>query len=280
MVKRGLGRGLDVLIPQKNGLAAGRTILNVKCETVKANPYQARKQFDEQKLAELAVSIREHGIIQPVVVRKAGEDYELVAGERRLRAAKLAGVETIPVIIKDLSAEQSMEIGLIENLQRENLNPIEEAAAYQRLVGEFGLTQQEIALNVGKSRSVIANTLRLLNLPAEIQESIQVGVLSSGHGRTLAGIVNPQEQVTVWKQMLEGEWTVRQAEAVVQKNRKPKQKKHSASGKTDFILNDLAETLSRHLSTKVVINGSRKRGTLAIHYFSQDDLERLISALT
>ncbi|MFC1477867.1 ParB/RepB/Spo0J family partition protein [Candidatus Margulisiibacteriota bacterium] len=277
MVKRGLGRGLDVLIPQKNGLTAGRTIMEIGIDLIKPNPYQARKNFDEQKIAELAGSIKEHGVIQPIVIRKTKDGYELVAGERRLRASKQAGATKIPAIIKDLIDEESMEIGLIENLQRENLNAIEEAKAYKRLAEEFNLTQEQISKKAGKSRSVIANAMRLLNLPEEIQESIQSGLLSSGHGRTLVSIVDSSQQQSIWKQMLGGNINVRQAEAVTSRvkkktNRKTKEKK-------DIVLNDLAETLSRHLSTKVTINGGRERGILSIHYYNQSDLERIVETI-
>ncbi|MFH1428234.1 MAG: ParB/RepB/Spo0J family partition protein [Candidatus Margulisiibacteriota bacterium] len=278
MVKRGLGRGLDVLIPQKSGLTAGRTIMEISVSLIKPNPFQARKTFDEQRITELASSIQEHGVIQPIVVRKAVDGgYELVAGERRLRASKQAGAEKIPAIIKDIIDEESMEIGLIENLQRENLNAIEEAKAFKRLAEEFNLTQEQIAKKAGKSRSVIANAMRLLNLPEEIQESIQSGLLSSGHGRTLVSIIDSTQQQSIWKQMLGGNFNVRQAEAVTSKAKKKTNRK--TTEKKDIVLNDLAETLSRHLSTKVIIKGGRERGILSIHYYNQSDLERIVETI-
>ncbi|MFA5928076.1 MAG: ParB/RepB/Spo0J family partition protein [Candidatus Margulisiibacteriota bacterium] len=278
-MKRGLGRGLDVLIPQRTTFASGRTILNVSCAEVRPNPYQPRKQFDEQKLVELSNSIKEHGIVQPIVVRRTDDGYELVAGERRLRAAKLAGLENIPAIIRDYTNDQSIEVGLIENIQREALNPMEEARAYKRLAEEFELTQEEIAKKVGKSRSVIANATRLLNLPEEIQESISAGLLSSGHGRTLVSIIDSNEQVSVWQKMLEGAWNVRQAEAATRASKPAKARKKAERAPGDFVLTDLAETLSRHLATKVSINGDRNKGSLVIHYFSQEDLERIVEGI-
>jgi len=281
MPKPKLGRGLDVLIPNKSGLTGGRTIMNLPLSEIKENPFQARKIFDEQKIAELAESIREHGVVQPIVVRRVGEVHELVAGERRLRASKVAGLTTIPVIIKDYLPEQAMAISLIENLQRENLNSIEEASAFQRLAQEFRFTQEEIAKKVGKSRSVIANAMRLLSLPAEVQESIQGGLLSSSHGRNLASIKDEQEQIVVWRKMLEGDFNVRQAEAAVSINKK-KATSSSAKNppqKSDFVLDDLLDTLSRHLGTKVTLKGSRSNGVLQIHYYSQSDLERIVEAI-
>jgi ParB family chromosome partitioning protein len=285
--KRGLGRGLDVLIPQNAPVAApriafahGRTIMNLPLDSIKPNPLQPRKRFDENKLAELANSIREHGIVQPVVVRRNENGYELVAGERRLRASKLAGLELIPAIIKEMSSQASLEVALIENLQRENLDVIDEALAYQQLSEQFGLTQEQIAVKVGKSRSVVANALRMLTLPAEIQESIKGGLLSSGHGRTLAGVISPDQQIILWRQMLEGGYSVRQAEAMIgQKKQKASEKRLAKATKPDVELTDLGEKLSRKFSTKVSVTGSQSKGSIVIHYFSREDLERLMEIL-
>ena len=284
MLKKGLGKGLDVLIPQTNiqtnVLSTGRTVLNLPCDSIIPNPYQARKHFDSQRLSELSLSIKEHGIVQPIIVRQVNNEYELVAGERRLRAAKLAGLDNIPAILKDFVELESMEVGLIENLQRENLNPMEESRAFKRLSEDFNMTQEVIAKKVGKSRSVVANSMRLLNLPEEIQNSIETELLTSGHGRTLVSITNPTQQLDVWRQMLEGNWNVRQAEAVTKKSKPIKKKLALKASDRDFVLEDLSDTLSRHLATKVAIKGSRVRGSLSISYFSQEDLERIIEAIS
>jgi len=275
-LKAGLGKGLSSLIPNKSGLVGGRSILNIDINLIFPNPDQPRKHFNEDKLMELANSIKTYGILQPVVVKKIHDSrYELVAGERRWRASKLAQAQTLPVIVKDFSNEQALGVSLVENIQRENLNVIEEASAYKKLITNLNLTQEEIAEKVGKSRSFIANTLRLLNLPDNIQDSIIKGTITAGHARTLAAVNDPKEQQLLWEQMRKGNLSVREAEKLTNASKNKSNKKQK-----DFVLSDLADTLSRHLSTKVKIQGSRNKGMLNIHYFSQEDLERIISDIT
>jgi ParB family chromosome partitioning protein len=246
--------------------------LAIPMEAIEPNPYQPRRQFDPQALDELAQSIREHGILQPILVRMLpGGKYQLVAGERRLRAAKLAGMTTIPGLAKELSDRQMAEIALIENLQREDLNPIEEAEAYRKLIDEFNLTQETLANRLGKSRPAIANCLRLLNLEKEVREMIAQGQLSSGHGRTLLGLAREQQLVAA-RGIIQGGLTVRDAE----KNKKPEPKPAPAK---DANLYDLQRRLMEHLGTKVVLEQQGERGKIIIDFYSQEDADRIIEAI-
>jgi ParB family chromosome partitioning protein len=234
----------------------------------------------EEELRELRDSIREQGILQPLLVRKDENGYELIAGERRLRAAKLAGLSQVPVVIKKISDSKMLEISIVENIQRENFNPIEEADAYHRLIAEFNLTQDQAANRVGKSRSAVANFLRLRQLPDPIKESMRDGTLSMGHARALLGVTAADQQLTAWRAVVAKKLSVRQTEALIrQMQSKKKRPKVTAASSADRYFSDMAAELSRHYGTKVQIRRSGQRGKVEIEFYSNDDLDRLIGLL-
>ena len=277
MNKHGLGRGLDALIPtQQEGI---ETIQEINIDEIVVNNKQPRKDFDEEKLEELAASMEQHGVLQPVILRKVGRGYELVAGERRWRAAAKAGIKKIPAVVKELSDGDVLEIALIENLQREDLNPIEEASAYKQLIDEFGLTQEELAKRVGKSRSQIANTLRLLNLEEEILKFIFEGKLTAGHARALLSIEDKKLRYGLAKKISNEGLSVRQAEQLAQNLLQKKEKKSSRQTTINPIMSDIAEKLQQSLGTKVRIRGSEKRGKIEIEFYSSEELERILEVI-
>ncbi|HHV84003.1 ParB/RepB/Spo0J family partition protein [Tepidanaerobacter syntrophicus] len=277
MNKHGLGRGLDALIPtEQEGI---ETIQEINIDEIVVNNKQPRKDFDEEKLEELAASMEQHGVLQPVILRKIGRGYELVAGERRWRAAAKAGIKKIPAVVKELSDGDVLEIALIENLQREDLNPIEEASAYKQLMDEFGLTQEELAKRVGKSRSQIANTLRLLNLEEEILKFIFEGKLTAGHARALLSIEDKKLRYGLAKKISNEGLSVRQAEQLAQNLLQKKEKKSSRQTTINPIMSDIAEKLQQSLGTKVRIRGSEKRGKIEIEFYSSEELERILEVI-
>ncbi|GAQ24875.1 MULTISPECIES: ParB/RepB/Spo0J family partition protein [Tepidanaerobacter] len=277
MNKHGLGRGLDALIPtEQEGI---ETIQEINIDEIVVNNKQPRKDFDEEKLEELAASMEQHGVLQPVILRKVGRGYELVAGERRWRAAAKAGIKKIPAVVKELSDGDVLEIALIENLQREDLNPIEEASAYKQLMDEFGLTQEELAKRVGKSRSQIANTLRLLNLEEEILKFIFEGKLTAGHARALLSIEDKKLRYGLAKKISNEGLSVRQAEQLAQNLLQKKEKKSSRQTTISPIMSDIAEKLQQSLGTKVRIRGSEKRGKIEIEFYSSEELERILEVI-
>lgn len=276
--KNALGKGLGALIPEvdeakldidKNG------ILEVDINYIAPNEKQPRKNFDEEKLNSLSQSIKENGLIQPILVTKNGEYYTIIAGERRWRAAKIAGLKKIPVIEKKLSDIEIMEISLIENLQREDLNPMEEAMAYKRLVEDFSLTQEEIAKRVGKSRPAIANSLRLLNLDARVANYLVEGTLSEGHGRMLVSIEDRNLQYEIAKKIIDESLNVRQTEKLIKKLNE-KKIVNDKKEKKDIHIKEIEEKLKNILGTKVIINKSRKKGKIEIEYYSEDDFQRIM----
>lgn len=276
MNKRGLGKGLGALIPEldKNE----ENVQEVPVNEIKVNLNQPRKHFDEQKLEELAESIKQHGVLQPLILRKKSSGYELVAGERRWRAARKAGIEKIPAVIKDLSDSDVMEIALIENLQREDLNPLEEAAAYKKLIDEFGMTQEELSKRVGKSRSQIANTVRLLNLEEEIQMLISEEKLTAGHARALLSIEDKRERLRLAKKISEDNMSVRQTEETVKIETREKRKNKKVDDINPAFI-DISEKLQRALGTRVKVKGSEKRGKIEIEFYSEDELERILETI-
>ena len=281
--KRGLGKGLGALIPQGSVFVGGRTIVNVEIGNVVPNPRQPRTRFAKDSLQELADSIKAQGILEPILTRMRDGKYELVAGERRLRAAKLAGIAVIPAIVKDFTDEQSLEISLIENLQREDLNPMDEAEGYARLASEFGLTQENIAKRVGKERSTVTNMIRLLSLPKPIKESLRKGEITVGHARPLLGLEDTDKQIQFWREIIKGNLNVRDAEILVSgKEDKPKVKKggRKRAFTQNTELNSLIEQLTEHLATKVKIFGTPERGRIEIEYYSKEDLERVLDLIT
>jgi ParB family chromosome partitioning protein len=273
--KRGLGRGLGALIPD-----LAPAVQEVDVDLIVPNPHQPRSVFDEQALAELAQSIREHGVIQPLVVSRHDGDaglYQLIAGERRLLASRLAGLAKVPVIVKEASPRALLELALVENLQREDLGALEEAAAFKRLVDEFGLTQEAVAQRVGRSRSAVTNTIRLLSLPEEIQASVARNEISAGHARALLGIDDPAEQRRVWQRIVQAALTVRDAERLV-KSRRPASSKGSRQ-RTTADLASLEEKLRSSLGTKVELSKGRRGGRLTIHFYSDEEFEAIMERL-
>ena len=279
--KLALGKGLGALIPDIS--TAGDMegdYFYCRISLIRPNRYQPRKKFKEEELAALSASIKEQGIIQPLLIRKLEDGFELVAGERRLRAAKLAGYREVPCVIKDLTEKQLLEMSLVENIQRENLNPMEEAEAYHRLITEFELTQEEAAIQVGKSRPAVANFLRLRQLPEAIQESIIDGVLSMGHARALLGIPNKAQQSAVWRAVVSKELSVRETEALVNRIKKESGAVRKRKGGSDDIyFTNISEELSRNFGTKVQIRRRGQKGKVEIEFYSNEDLDRLLHLL-
>jgi len=280
--KLALGKGLEALIPGDAPAQDSPGYLLCDVARIKPNRYQPRRKFAEEDLAELAASIRAQGIIQPLLVRKDGDGYELVAGERRLRAARIAELPKVPVVVKDISNAEMLEMSIVENIQREDFNPIEEAEAYHRLMTEFGLTQDQAAARVGKSRSAVANFLRLRQLEDAIKTSIIDGDISMGHARALLGLDDSAERLSAWRTITSKKLSVRETEQMIRRYRTPPPKKKPAGrGPTPMErhLASLAEDLSRYYGTKVSIQRQKSRGTVAIEFYSDDDLDRLLSLL-
>jgi ParB family chromosome partitioning protein len=279
--KSALGKGLMALIPEvdeKKIEIDNKGIVEVDINYIAPNENQPRKNFDEEKLSKLSESIKEKGIIQPILVSKNGDYYTIIAGERRWRAAKIAGLKKVPIIEKALSELEIMEISLIENLQREDLNPIEEAIAYRKLIDEFSLTQEEIARRIGKSRPAVANSLRLLNLDNRVMDYIEEGVISEGHGRILVSIDNKELQYEIAKKIIDEALNVRQTEKLIKKinEKKPASNKKE---KKEIYIREIEDKLKNIFDTKVNISKNRKKGKIEIEYYSDDDLQRILDIL-
>ncbi|WP_068778613.1 ParB/RepB/Spo0J family partition protein [Paenibacillus sp. GM2] len=279
MSKR-LGKGLDALIPSLS-IDEDEKVIEIPLNQLRANPYQPRKTFDEESIKELAESIRQHGVIQPIIVRSVLKGYEIIAGERRFRASQFCGNTSIPAVVKSFSDQQVMEIALIENLQRENLNAMEVAVAYQGLMDQFQLTQEELSLKVGKSRSHIANFLRLLSLPDEVKEYVSRGTLSMGHARALVGLKDSTIIMQLAKQCIDHEWSVRDLEnAVQQLDKKKLESKKAAVKKRDPYIEEVEEELRERYKTTVKIKENKDKGKIEINYYSKQDLQRLLDILS
>ena len=276
----GLGRGLDALIPNLQPAGAPARLDEVDIDLISPNPQQPRTVFDPASLTELADSIREHGIIQPLIVSRPGGGasgtYQLIAGERRLLAAREAGLQRVPVVLKEASPQGLLELALVENLQRADLGPLEEAAAFRRLVEEFSMTQEAVATRVGRSRPAVANSIRLLTLPDDIQASLARGEITPGHARALLGIDDPQEQRRTWQRIVEGSLTVRDAETLAKRRTRTVQT--GVLRRPPEIL-ALEDRLQSQLGTKVDLVRGRKGGKLTIHFYSDEELEALIERL-
>lgn len=278
--RKALGKGLGVLIPDTSILskAESSSIAELDIARITPNRYQPRKVFDDTALSELSESIKVNGVIQPITVRKSSDGgYELIAGERRWRAAQMAGFIRIPAVIKDASDREAMEIALIENVQREDLNPIETAVAYQRLIKEFNITQEDVAHRVGKERSTITNFLRLLNLPKDVRDEISKGTISMGHAKTLLGLPSADDQTRAKGIIIDKGLSVRETEALIAKWRthQPAKKKHK---KRDEIL-AVEESLRKTLGTKIHITEAKRGGKIQIDYYSKEDLQRIVEIL-
>ncbi|CAH1224434.1 Stage 0 sporulation protein J [Paenibacillus plantiphilus] len=278
MSKR-LGRGLDALIPSLS-VNDDDKVLEITLSQLRPNPYQPRKTFDDDAIRELAESIKHHGVIQPIIVRSVLKGYEIIAGERRYRASQLCGNATIPAVVRNFTDQQVMEIALIENLQREDLNAIELALAYQALVDKFDLTQEELSMKVGKSRSHIANFLRLLTLPNEIKDNVSRGTLSMGHARALVGVKDEARKKELAQQSIAGEWSVRELEEAIQRlDQKATVKTKAAAKKRDPYIEQLEESLREQFKTTVKIKQQKEKGKIELLYYNKQDLERLLELM-
>lgn len=295
-VKKGLGKGLGNLIPESDKEAQKTKVVEkviekkvivkepaetiVKINEVEPNKNQPRRTFDEDALLELAESIKQHGVIQPLIVKKRDKYYEIIAGERRWRAAKMAGLKEIPIVIKDLSDQEIMEVALIENIQREDLNPIEEAQAYQRLIKEYNYKQDELAERVSKSRVAVTNSMRLLKLDERVQKMIIDDMISAGHARALLAITDSEKQYTIAMKVFDEKLSVRETEKLIKNLDKLVKPKVNTTHENDFIYRDIENKLKESMGTKVIIhNKDNNKGKIEIEYYSQDDFERIVDIL-
>lgn len=268
MARRSLGRGIEALIPVSEEETASQGVITLHPRQIVADPNQPRQTFDDDRMDELVSSLREHGVIQPLIVRQIGETYQLVAGERRLRAALAAGIQEVPVVLREMDDREAMEISLVENLQREDLGPIEQAVAFQRLVNEFGLTQEELSKRVGKSRPDVANTMRLLRLEPEVRKLVSDGQLSGGHGRALLGL-NGENQVKMAKNVVAKGFSVRKTEEAVANQGKQTDRKRSSGA---VRRKDAEEFLSAALGSPVQVKTRGERGVIEILFYGEEDL--------
>ncbi len=287
--KSGLGKGLEALFPSNVDIEKlGDTqsneekIIEMKINNIEPNINQPRKIFDDEKMLELADSIKEHGVLQPIIVAKKDNYYQIIAGERRWRASKLAGLKTIPAIVRDYDEKKIREVALIENIQRENLNPVEMAKALKELMEEHNLTQEQLSKTLGKSRSAIANTVRILNLDERVIKLVSEGKLTEGHARSLVTIPSPQKQYKMALDIVNLELSVRDAESLVKNEKKEKAKtnKKAKPSKFDIITKDIENRLKKSLGTKVTFNPTTKsKGKIIIEYFSEEELERILEKI-
>lgn len=281
MVLRKLGRGLDSLIEDSRSSvrdAEEAESSSLRCDAILPNPYQPRERFDEAAIEELAGSIERHGVLQPIVVRKAGERYEIVAGERRWRACLRLGLERVPAVVREVADDRMLEIALVENLQREDLDPIEKARAYRRYVEELALTHEEAARRLGKDRSTVTNQLRLLDLSLDLQRMVSRGTLSMGHARALLGAATDEQRRKIAARIEKESLSVREAERIVKRSREPS-RAPATSPERSAHLSDLERQLRDRFATKARIEGSREKGKITLAYYSMDDLTRLLEML-
>jgi ParB family chromosome partitioning protein len=280
MQKQALGKGLGALIPDLSTLddrgkkALG--ITEIELDKIIPNEYQPRKVFNDDKLKELAASIREQGVIQPVIVHRAGTGYQLIAGERRWRASRIAGLKTIPSLIKEATKRELLEMALIENIQREDLNPLEAAEAYKRLQDEFKLTQEDLAKRVGKERSTVTNFLRILHLPKEVKQELASGALSMGHAKALLSLERVRDQILAAASIVKKGMSVREAEALASKLKNPPKEKKSHQS---LELHAVEEKLKKSLGTKVSIVAKARGGRIVIEYYSPEELDRILEKI-
>ncbi len=277
MKRKALGKGLKAFIPEEYSILKEERYADLEIERIKPNPLQPRVKFDKESINELASSIKESGVLQPIIVVAEGNHYRIIVGERRWRAAQKIGLRKIPSLIRSMPKAQQLEISLVENLQREDLNPLEIALAYQKLAQKLDYTQQKIAEKVGKDRTSVANYLRLLNLPKEIQDNLAESKISMGHARALIALEDPKLQISFSRQIIQNHLSVRDVEKMVHKLKQtiPSQKRQIS----DPDLKALQEEFVKLLATKVSISGSQKKGHIKIYYFSTDDLNRIYEKL-
>jgi ParB family transcriptional regulator, chromosome partitioning protein len=277
--RKALGKGLSALIPEENNLAGAGSFFQCPVEMIVPNPFQPRQKFGDEEMAELVASVREKGILTPLLVSKAEKGYRLIAGERRWRAAQKAGLERVPVVVRETSPVESLEIALIENIHRKDLNPIEEAMAYQRLLEDTETSQEALGKRLGKDRSTITNMLRLLKLPRIVQQDLVEDRLTMGHARVLAGMKSREEQLALREAILKKDLSVRQAEALAK--RKPGGRSPGkGGGPRDGYIQSLADNLKRSLGTKVEIARRGRQGRITIFFYSDEELDRLLERLT
>lgn len=284
MERKALGRGIGALIPERPEPAPIKEtadkkegVTYVQSSLIRPNPFQPREEFNQESIDELAQSIKEKGVIQPLLVRRKGDHFELIAGERRFRASNLLGLKELPIIVKDVSDQDSLELALIENIQRENLNPIEEARAFQYLIDKFNMTQERISEVLGKARSTVTNTLRLLKLPQEIRDELKKGRISFGHGRVLLEVEDQNLQRKLAQETIAKELSVRELENLVKVRRVRIPKRKIGSGLRDPQVAVFEERLQHALATKVRISKRKKRGHILIEFYSDEDLERIVT---
>lgn len=280
--KFGLGKGLVALISENEEETNKNSKLLIPLNKIKSNAEQPRKSFDNERIAELAESIKHHGIIQPLILMKENEDYVIIAGERRWRAAKMAGLKEVPAIIMDITEKEVLEVSLIENIQRQDLNPIEEALAYKRLIDEFKLTQEELSKRIGKSRTTITNCMRLINLDDRVKEYIIEGVLSEGHGRTLLSINDEELQYTIAQKVIDEGLSVRELEKLIKKvysTDKKKKDNKEVNDENNIYYKDIEEKLQSHFGTKIKLSYKKDKGKIEIEYYSEEDLQRILDII-
>ncbi|MCF7915694.1 MAG: ParB/RepB/Spo0J family partition protein [Spirochaetaceae bacterium] len=288
MSKRALGRGIDALIQQVDDETPPepKDVTTVQLRNIQPNPFQPRTEFDEERLTELAESIKQQGVIQPLIVEQDRDVYTIIAGERRFRAARMAGLSEVPVILRKFTDDEKLEIALIENIQREDLNPIEEAKAYRKLMERNNLSQDSLAKKIGKKRSTVANSMRLLKLPEDMQDSIVNGELSSGHARSILSVINPADQRILYNRILNEHLSVREAErqaAGFNKGIRSSEKERDKSSYPKLVPPEVQEIEQRFLDilgTKVALKGDMKKGKIEITYYSKEDLERVYDIIT
>ncbi|MCX5681200.1 MAG: ParB/RepB/Spo0J family partition protein [Candidatus Omnitrophica bacterium] len=280
MEKSALGKGLSALIPENLKSDTDEAIAYVAISQIQKNIFQPRKEFNEEKLSDLISSIKEKGVLQPLLVRRRADGYELIAGERRLRAAQSLSLEKVPVIIKSATDQEALVLALIENIQREELNPIEEAKAYKKLVEDFEFTQDYVAQSVGKDRTTVTNMLRLLTLPEEIQKTISSGAFSVGHARTLLAVKDEGQQAAMWKKTILKGLSVRELESLVKaEGGSYEGKRKTGNERRDPYVVSVEEDLQRALGTKVRLASKKKRGKIIVEYYSNDDLDRIVKLI-
>lgn len=279
-IKPGLGKGLDLLIPEEEGDEKKDSVL-LRISEIEPNSHQPRKNFNEDSLKELADSIKAHGVIEPIIVRDKKDYYEIVAGERRWRAARMAGLKEIPALIREYSDSEISEIALIENIQREDLTPLEEARAYKTLIDEYKLTQEELSSRISKSRAAIANSMRLLKLDEKVQAMLEEGSLTAGHARALLSLEEPEDQLKAAREVIGKNLSVRETEDLVRKWNTSSCKKEKKPSEKDLVYRDLEEKIEKSLGTKVKIsNKDNGTGKIEINYYSDDELERIYEIIS
>jgi ParB family chromosome partitioning protein len=281
--KRGLGKGLGAFFPSADEISEREEKMEVSVKLIKPNPFQPRRVFDQEAIDELARSIKQYGVIQPIIVRRSPEGYDLVAGERRWRASQLAGLAAIPAVVRDYTDSEMTEIALIENLQRKDLNSLEEAAAFQRLMSEFGLTQEEVARKIGRSRSMVANMLRLLNLQPEVQEYVSRGTLSMGQARPLLAVEDPAIQCEAARIIIEEDLNARDSEELVKRLCNKKEKKVKVppiNDQHEFFITEMEDKFKLALGTQVRIKPGKMKSRIEIDFYNSEDLERILECLS